>query len=299
MLKGETWLLNADLFKEHWIVETKAWCRDLGWFDKLKRTAQATQGWFVHGKADLKEDEVIGIVDQPEAKERLHCFFNDQWWTYEGPVLLVAHGRVAGWAGPKIIIDDLKLTGGDDPWEWPNIQLIDVDPKITVNLNIEHYGTSVWDSAAFEAFSVASKLVNGWMLLSNGGQTTVDKSQIAHALDADSESIIHKVNNNVWLLNSKKFSLANVRLKPGYDVGDLRETLRTCGSKFAWVSDSRDWPGWLPKDQYQMECIHVWPDENQKFGSELFIPVERFLELTVGAEDLNAYPDIVFYDKPL
>lgn len=299
MLKSETWLLNADLFKDHWVVETKAWCRDLGWFDRLRKTALASQGWFVSGKAELKEEEIIGIVDQPEAKERLHCYHNDQWWTYEGPVLLVAHGRVAGWAGPKIIIDDLKLTGGDDPWEWPNIQLIDIDPKITVNLDIERHGTNIWDSATFETFGVASKLANGWMLMSSQAGAPVDKNQIAKVLDSDSESIIHKLNSNVWLLNTKHFSLANVRLKPGYDLGDLRDALTKCGSKFAWISDTRDWPGWLPKDQYQMECIHVWPDEQQKFGSELFIPVDRFLELTIGAEDLNEYPDIVFYDKPL
>ncbi len=299
MLKGETWLLNADLFKQHWIVELKPWARDLGWFSKLEKTALATQGWFTSGPGSLDDEAIIGIVDQPDAKERLHCYHNDQWWTYEGPVLLVAHGRVAGWAGPKVIIDDAKLME-EDPWQWPNIQLIDVEAKVTINLDIEHYGNNIWDSSTFETFGVASKLANGWMLMSSGGQGgTVDKSQIAKVLDSDSESVIHKLNNNVWLLNTKHFSLANVRLKPGYDLTDLRDHLTKCGSKFAWVSDSRDWPGFLPKDQYQMECIHVWPDEHQQFGSELFIPVDRFLELTIGAEDLNAYPDIVFYDKPL
>jgi hypothetical protein len=298
MLKGETWLLHADLFKQHWIVEMKPWARNLGWFTKLQRTALAAQGWFVSGSNTLDDEAVIGIVDQPEAKERLHCYHNDQWWTYEGPVLLVAHGRVAGWAGPKVIIDDAKLME-EDPWQWPNIQLIDVEAKVTVTLDIEKDRLDVFNSSAYDTFTTASNLANGWMILSSGSKEYIDKDEIAKVLDNDSESIVHKLDNNVWLLNTKQFSLANVRLKPGYDLNDLRTSLSKCDAKFAWVSDTRDWPGWLPKDQYQMECIHVWPDENQKFGSELFIPVSRFLELTIGAEDLNAYPDIVFYDKPL
>jgi len=298
MLKNETWLLHADLFKQHWIVEMKPWARNLGWFTKLQRTALAAQGWFVSGSTELDDEAVIGIVDQPEAKERLHCYHNDQWWTYEGPVLLVAHGRIAGWAGPKVIIDDAKLME-EDPWQWPNIQLIDVEAKVTVTLDIEKDRLDVFNSSAYDTFTTASNLANGWMILSSGSKEYIDKDEIAKVLDNDSESIVHKLDNNVWLLNTKQFSLANVRLKPGYDLNDLRTSLSKCDAKFAWVSDTRDWPGWLPKDQYQMECIHVWPDENQKFGSELFIPVSRFLELTIGAEDLNAYPDIVFYDKPL
>jgi hypothetical protein len=287
MLNGETWLLHSSLFQGYWKVYQSPWVRSLGWVKRLHDIAKNSEGWIIVGPSNITDEDIVEIVSSPDSYNTLYQYKNGVWSYFPGPVILRFKDKIAGYMGNMLTIQE-KMCENSDPWKWEGIQIIDVDAQIAVKVDIEK------QAGVFQAFNAACKLVDGWMVLSTVGDVPKD------ALDTMINSeVICQLEKGIWLINSKEFSLANVRMAPGYDLNDLRSALEKCDAAYAWVSDTRDWPGWLPPDKYGLDKVHVWPDKYQVFGSELFVPVKRFLKETEGADTMNSFPDLVIYDKPL
>lgn len=133
MLNKESWLLHSDLFKKHWVVETKSWVRNLGWFSSMVDEVVSEDGWVLFGEHNLTPLDYINIVDSINASTKLYMYTGD--WTYmSGPVLFVIEKStdetfIAGWAGDKKQITEYKKKY-DNPWDWPGINVIKVHPMI-------------------------------------------------------------------------------------------------------------------------------------------------------------------------
>lgn len=133
MLNNESWLLHSDLFKKHWVVETKSWVRNLGWFSSMVDEVVSEDGWVLFGEHNLTPLDYINIVDSINASTKLYMYTGD--WTYmSGPIVFVIEKNtdetyIAGWAGDKKKIDGYKKKY-DTPWDWPGINVIKVQPTI-------------------------------------------------------------------------------------------------------------------------------------------------------------------------
>jgi hypothetical protein len=138
MLNNESWLLHGDLFQKHWIVETKSWVRNLGWFAPVLQQARVDSGWMLFGETELSVMDYINIID---AKDSEHCLYmyKEGTWTYmSGPVLFVIKKNedevyIAGWAGDKKKLDSFQKKY-DTPWDWPGINIINVVPSAVNNV---------------------------------------------------------------------------------------------------------------------------------------------------------------------
>lgn len=134
MLNGESWLLHSDLFKKHWVVETKSWVRNLGWFASVLEQTTIDDGWSLFGETELTPLDYINIVDAKEANTKLYMYSNGTWTYMHGPVLFVIEKNteetyIAGWAGDRKQLVDYKKKY-DNPWDWPGINVIKVHPLI-------------------------------------------------------------------------------------------------------------------------------------------------------------------------
>jgi len=136
MLDNETWLLHSDVFKKHWIVESKNWARSLGWFSELHDSALDTDGWLLYGDHELQVSDYINIVDALDAEKKLYAYKDNNWTFIHGPILFTVRKNdnevfVAGWAGEKNIIAELKEKE-NNPWQWPGIHTVEITPKIAM-----------------------------------------------------------------------------------------------------------------------------------------------------------------------
>jgi hypothetical protein len=138
MLNNETWLAHSTLFKSHWVVETKSWVRSLGWFTDFIETVSDAQGWAQAGDKELTAFDYVDIIDAKGSEYKLYrCTNGISWEHISGPVLFVVRKDaeqifIAGWAGERKIIEKMK-NFNNDPWEWPDKMIIEVDPVIALH----------------------------------------------------------------------------------------------------------------------------------------------------------------------
>lgn len=137
MLNNESWLAHSDLFKKYWIVETKPWVRNLGWFGDYMETVKDADGWAQAGEKELSVFDYVQIVDQPLAEKKLYrCINGVSWEHISGPVLFVVRKDseqvfIAGWAGERKIIEKMKKES-DNPWEWSEKMIVEVNPASAI-----------------------------------------------------------------------------------------------------------------------------------------------------------------------
>lgn len=165
MLNNESWLLHSDLFKKHWVVETKSWVRNLGWFSSVLDQTHIDHGWSLFGEKELTPLDYVNLVDAQDAEKTLYMYKDGQWTYIHGPVLFVVKKDsnqvfIAGWAGDKKKLSEYKKKSLD-PWGWPNITLVEVIP--TVAMAIDNLST------------VNRKITFPVFFLSNG-ETTADSN---------------------------------------------------------------------------------------------------------------------------
>jgi len=138
MLNNETWLAHSDLFKHHWIVETKHWVRSLGWFTDFIQTVKDADGWAQAGDKELTAFDYVDIIDAKGSERKLYRCSNGITWEHiSGPVVFVVRKDaeqvfIAGWAGEKKVIEKMKKES-DDPWEWSDKMIIEVDPIVALH----------------------------------------------------------------------------------------------------------------------------------------------------------------------
>lgn len=135
MLNGESWLLHSDLFQKHWIVETKSWVRNLGWFSSVLDQTRFDTGWSLFGSKELTIMDYVNIVDAVNSEKTLYTYKNGSWTYIHGPILFVIKKTddevyIAGWAGDKKKITEYKKKYSD-PWAWPDLNIIEIIPTIT------------------------------------------------------------------------------------------------------------------------------------------------------------------------
>lgn len=151
MLHNESWLLHSNLFKKHWIVGTRSWVRDLGWFSSMMDELKMDDGWVLFGNAQLSPSDYINIVDVENADTKLYMYKDGEWTYMNGPVLFVIEKNVdetyiAGYAGDKKKIAEYTKKY-DNPWNWPGINVVKVQPTVakqhttitTKSTNIEKF----------------------------------------------------------------------------------------------------------------------------------------------------------------
>jgi hypothetical protein len=136
MLNNESWLLHSDLFKKHWVVETKSWVRNLGWLSSVIDKAKLDNGWLLFGESEISIMDYVNIIDAPDADKTLYMNKFKEWSYMKGPLLLILRKNddevyIAGWAGDKKQLQTFKKKY-DSPWDWPGINTIEVNP-IAVN----------------------------------------------------------------------------------------------------------------------------------------------------------------------
>jgi len=134
MLNGESWLLHSDLFQKYWNIERKSWVRNLGWIDSILEQMQVDSGWSLFGEKELTLMDYINIVDATDSEKILYMYKNGSWVYMDGPVLFIIKKSeeevyIAGWAGDKKTITNYKKKY-DSPWDWPNINTIEVLPSV-------------------------------------------------------------------------------------------------------------------------------------------------------------------------
>lgn len=133
MLNNETWLAHSDLFKQYWLIETKSWVRSLGWFTDFIETVTDARGWAQAGDKELTAMDYVDIIDAKGSERKLYrCIDGTTWEHISGPVIFVVRKDeeqvfIAGWAGERKVIEKAKKVS-DDPWEWPEKMIIEVDP---------------------------------------------------------------------------------------------------------------------------------------------------------------------------
>jgi hypothetical protein len=138
MLNNETWLAHSDLFNSHWVIETKSWVRSLGWFTDFVDTVRDSKGWAQAGDKELTPFDYVDIIDASGSERRLYRCINGVTWEHiSGPVLFVVRKDaeqvfIAGWAGERKIIEKMKSIS-NDPWEWPEKMIIEVDPVVALH----------------------------------------------------------------------------------------------------------------------------------------------------------------------
>lgn len=137
MLNGESWLLHSDLFQKHWIVETKSWVRNLGWFSSVLDQTRFDTGWSLFGSKELTIMDYVNIVDAVNSEKTLYTYKNGSWTYIHGPILFVIKKTddevyIAGWAGDKKKITEYKKKYSD-PWQWPNLNTVEIIPTITTS----------------------------------------------------------------------------------------------------------------------------------------------------------------------
>ncbi len=130
---NSTWLAHSDLFTQHWIIETKSWVRALGWFTQFEQAAKDSLGWAQYGDHELSLLDYVNIVDAVHSEKKLYKYDTGIWTHIEGPILFVVRkseneSYIAGWAGPKKLIDALKKKT-DNPWDWEGINVVEVMPS--------------------------------------------------------------------------------------------------------------------------------------------------------------------------
>jgi hypothetical protein len=140
MLNNESWLLHSDLFEKYWVVETKSWVRNLGWFSSVLNQLQIDAGWSLFGEKELTLLDYVNIVDAPESEKILYMYTNGTWTYMHGPILFIIKKNedevyIAGWAGNKKTLTDYKKKY-DSPWDWPNINTIEILPTVADKKNI-------------------------------------------------------------------------------------------------------------------------------------------------------------------
>ena len=138
MLNNERWLAHKDLFQKHWVINVKPWVRTLGWFSDFVEASNLNDGWNLIGSKDLDLQDYIELIDPLGAEKKLYCHRDGVWAHIEGPVLFVyrksaTEAFIAGWAGPQKLIDTL-LKKSKNPWDWPNLNVIDVNPQSAVRV---------------------------------------------------------------------------------------------------------------------------------------------------------------------
>ena len=127
-----TWLGHSDLFNTHWIVETKSWVRNLGWFSEFQESVKECCGWAQYGNHELTTVDYVNIIDAKDAEKKLYKYHEGTWEHFSGPILFVVKKNaeetyIAGWAGPAKLITKLKQQS-DNPWDWDGINLVEVNP---------------------------------------------------------------------------------------------------------------------------------------------------------------------------
>jgi hypothetical protein len=137
MLNNESWLLHSDLFKKHWIVETKSWVRNLGWVSPVLEQARHESGWLLFGEVELSVMDYINIIDAKNSESSLYMYKEGEWTYMSGPILFVIKKSedevyIAGWAGNKKKISEY-IKKYDTPWDWPDINMIEILPTIVRN----------------------------------------------------------------------------------------------------------------------------------------------------------------------
>ena len=146
MLNNETWLAHSDLFKKHWIIETKPWARTLGWFSNFQQTVSDSGGWAQAGQQELAIGEYINFLEEEGSERKLYRYLDGKWEHVTGPLILVYRKSkdevfVVGWAGNRDDIERCK-EHSNNVWDWPEITIVEVDPLAaihTLKVNREHH----------------------------------------------------------------------------------------------------------------------------------------------------------------
>jgi hypothetical protein len=148
MLNGETWLAHSELFTKHWIIEIKPWARTLGWFTDFQATVQDANGWAQAGKKELPIFEYVHLIEKNDAEKFLYRYVNNTWDYITSPIVFVVRKNddqvfIAGWAGDSKIINEYKLKT-NNPWDWPDKFIIDVDPVAAIHTMKSPYNFPVF-----------------------------------------------------------------------------------------------------------------------------------------------------------
>jgi hypothetical protein len=138
MLNNESWLIHGNLFQKHWVVETKSWVRNLGWFTPVLEQARLDSGWMLFGDTELSVMDYINIIDAEDSENTLYMYRDGKWTYMHGPIIFAIRKSddevyIAGWAGEKKKLDSFHKKY-KSPWDWPEINIIEVIPTITNNL---------------------------------------------------------------------------------------------------------------------------------------------------------------------
>jgi hypothetical protein len=284
MLKGETWLCHSKLW-EHFTIERKGWVRNLGWFDRMVHTSSKSTGWIMFGDdANAPSQQTIyPIVAEHGATRKLYKWNGVKWDHIDGPIVLSAGGIIAGVVGAPEVLKENSAQDYDE-WHWPGIHVIDVNPTVAAKVH-----------------TLPSPLlryaVNQGLKLYTDSLTTESPEVVAAAPGCVGVS---KIGNRTWLVDTGKIKMGTAILEVGFDVRDLRHALATMQHQklnFAWVSDSRAWPGWFPDNDTELTTIHLFPDSEGQYGGEMFMPIGPVLTLVSEKGTLNDYPDLKFHDR--
>jgi hypothetical protein len=269
---SKVWLFHPNLFK-NWTVEKVSWVQNLGWFDKLADIAESSSEWCTYNTHALQQLDPSGksisdILDQPNADQSLYCY-DEEWIHINGPIIFRAWDKCVGVCGPIHLIKNLKEYN-DDPWQWPNIHIIDVDPTLTLTYHSKSFARGI-------NLPLVEELA-GW--------SVVQDSCIAGVINTN--KIIHKLSDTTWLVRNGTISITDIQMPYGYNVPMLRKILWDTTTTHAWVSDSRQWSGWLPDGDEDLDTLHVW-------NNTLFLNVKEFLQKTEGETLITSYPKINFH----
>jgi hypothetical protein len=267
------WLFHPTLLK-NWTFEPVSWVQNLGWFEHIKTICSGNTEWCTYNRLSLVEPnppskDIADIVEQANAHQSLYGFDGTSWSHMHGPVVFRAWDKCVGVAGPIHLIKNLREYN-PDPWQWENISVVDVDPLIALT----YLPNSISRGIKFPL----SETLAGWSM--------VQDSSIARTLDPS--RIIHKLSDTTWLVRNGTISVTDINMPYGYTVPMLRKILLDTETTHAWVSDTKQWSGWLPDADEDLDTLHVW-------NNTLFLNVKEFLKETEGSNLITSYSKINFH----
>jgi hypothetical protein len=95
-----------------------------------------SNGWAYFGTRELKLDQYVNIIDAEDSWKKLYLRKGLLWTHISAPILFTVKKNenetfIAGWAGPKDLIETLKKTS-TNPWDWKGLTPIEVDASAAI-----------------------------------------------------------------------------------------------------------------------------------------------------------------------
>ena len=131
----DVWLAHSDVFNKHWVIESKPWVRNLGWFEKFADVVSGSDGWVQTGNYEFTPLDYINIIEGVDSETKIYWYSDDRWTHINIPLIFVIHkdgnNFIVGWAGPKELLKKYKKES-DNPWDWPDKLVVEVDPLLAL-----------------------------------------------------------------------------------------------------------------------------------------------------------------------